>query len=77
MIAEVTHRLNKYDRQVNCDLQMLEYTLDGAASAPAASSSTLLSWDHAQQKLEQFLKQGQPSFDQICDWINVSIITSF
>jgi hypothetical protein len=59
---------------------MLEYTLDGAASAPSASSSIPLSWDHIQHKLEQFLKQeqGSPnSFDTICDWISVSISISF
>jgi hypothetical protein len=59
---------------------MLEYTLDGAASAPSASSSIPLSWDHIQQKLEQFLKQEQGStnsFDAICDWISVSIIINF
>jgi hypothetical protein len=55
---------------------MLEYTLDGSATAPAAS--TALSWDHFQWRLEEFLKEGQPSstsFDQMCDWINVSIFT--
>jgi hypothetical protein len=55
---------------------MLEYTLDGSASAPSATSSTALSWDHFQWRLEEFLKEGQPSsssFDQMCDWINVSI----
>jgi hypothetical protein len=59
---------------------MLEYTLDGAASAPSALSGILLSWDHIQQKLEQFLRQeqGSPnSFDTICDWISVSVIISF
>jgi len=55
---------------------MLEYTLDGAASAPSASSSIPLSWDHIQHKLEQFLKQeqGSPnSFDTICDWISMNV----
>jgi hypothetical protein len=75
----VIHRLNKYDGQVICDLQMLEYTVDGAASMPSASSSTPLSWDHIQQRLEHFLKQerASTSFDHIFDWVNVSIIRSF
>jgi hypothetical protein len=79
MLAKVIHRLNKCDRQVNCDLQVLEYTLDGAASAPSASSSTPLSWDDVQERLEQFLKQEEvsPSYDHIFGWIDVSIITSF
>lgn len=57
-------------------VNMLEYTLDGAASAPSASSSIPLSWDHVQQRLEQFLRleQASPnSFDQICDWISVNV----
>jgi hypothetical protein len=59
---------------------MLEYTLDGAASAPSTSSSIPLGWDHVQQKLEQFLKPEQASlnsFDTICDWISVSRKISF
>jgi len=59
---------------------MLEYTLDGAASAPSASSSIPLSWDHIQEKLKEFLKQeqGSPnSFDTVCDWISVSTCINF
>jgi len=59
---------------------MLEYILDGAASASSASSSIPLSWDYIQLKLEQFLRQDQGStnsFDIICDWISVSISISF
>jgi hypothetical protein len=76
MLLKVIRRLNKYDNQVNCDLQMLEYTLDGSASA---ACSTALNWIHVQQRLEQFLKQEETStsFDHIFDWIDVSIITSF
>jgi hypothetical protein len=78
MMVKVIHRLNKYYIQVTCDLQMLEYTLDGATS-PSASPSTPLSWDHIQQRIEQFLKQEQASssFDNILGWVKVSIITSF
>jgi hypothetical protein len=55
---------------------MLEYTLDGAE---IASRRIPVDWDYVQQKVEHFLRleQASPnSFDKVCDWISVSIITS-
>lgn len=65
---EWTDKVDEFVKQ-----SMLKYAMDGAASAPSASSSTPLTWDQVQQRLEQFLKQGQFSFDQICDWIKVNV----
>jgi hypothetical protein len=73
----MVHGLNNFWNG-NCGLQMLEYTVDGSATAPSATSSTALSWEHFQWRLEELLKEEQPSstsFDQMCDWINVSIFT--
>lgn len=79
MLLKVIRRLNRYDSEVNCDLQKLEYTVDGAASAPSASLSTPLEWDHVQERLEKFLEKEEAptSFDHIFGWIDVSILASF
>ncbi|XP_021930528.1 eukaryotic translation initiation factor 4 gamma 3-like isoform X4 [Zootermopsis nevadensis] len=69
--CSLVDKVDKFVKQ-----NMLEYKSDGAMSAPSSASSTPLSWNSVQQKLEQFLKPDKASpssFDQICDWISVNV----